>query len=134
MTSRKRRKLVPERISTNTKKRLAYPRRHTALMHCRPRRRSSPAARSSMRALQPQLLYDVRARIMERHRPVHLAPDELVHEGRLGIADVVGRAVRHHHALRHEIDVIDDLQRFLHVVRYQYRRGPESVVQMPDEI
>ena len=71
---------------------------------------------------------------MERHRAVGLAVDELAHE-RIGRrAHLVGRALRDDPAFGHEIEVVDDLQRFVHVVRDDDRRDAERVVQLADQL
>src|SRR4051812_21409804 len=108
-------------------KRLAYPSRQIASTTPLPRRRRM-RARSAMRG--PEELAAVGRRgIMERDGTVRLAVDELPQEWLVRCVDFGRRAVRDHAALRHEVDIVDDLQRLDDVVRDDDRRCAERVVQ-----
>lgn len=56
---------------------------------------------------------------MKRHRAIHFAMNELMDEWRSRLAYLFRRAMRDNFTIRQKIDMINDLQRFLHIVRYQ---------------
>jgi len=68
-----------------------------------------------------------RCRIVERHRAVGLAMHELVHKRQTGGTHFIRRSLGDNHALRDEIDVIDDFQRLVHVMRDDDRGQPQRI-------
>src|SRR3989338_3043290 len=72
--------------------------------------------------------------IVERHRPIDLAPHELVNVGQLGGLDVFRRAFRDYYAFRHEIDIIDDLQRLMNVVSNHDGTDAQGIVEPADKL
>src|SRR6478609_3424085 len=105
-----RRNAAGELSSTATKKRLAKPSRVTVFSVPRPTRRRPPAIASSATG---ELLEERRGGIVERHRPVRRAIDELADERVARRAHDVRRALGDDAAVGHEVDVVDDLERFV---------------------
>ena len=94
------------------------PMRHTALIERCPTTLIVFENGIMMSGSQIQILAVITAGIMERHRAIHLAMHKLMHKILVRSANFIGRSFRHDHAIRHEIDIIHDLQRLLHIVRH----------------
>ncbi len=75
----------------------------------------------------------VGCRVVERHRPVGQAIDELVHDRRRVVAQVGGRAARDHLAFRKNEARVGDLRDFPHVVRHHDAGDAEGVVERANE-
>src|SRR5574340_1177029 len=113
MVRPKRRNAVPECSSITRKKRAAKPMRPTLWIVLLPR---FSIVCLSTQPSEPQVVRIGRRRIVERHRAVRLAMHELVHVGQPRGADFLSRTLGDDHAFRDEIHVVDNLQRFLHVM------------------
>src|SRR4029434_9190278 len=71
---------------------------------------------------------------VERDRAVRLAVDELPHERVTGRAHFGRSALPDDLAGGHEVHVIDDLERFVDVMRDDHGRDAERVVGLSDEL
>ncbi len=69
-----------------------------------------------------------------RHRPVRLAVDELAERRESRRAHFVGRALKFDLSGGHVIDVVDQFERFGHVVSHDDRGCTEGVVEPPDQL
>src|ERR1019366_10472693 len=67
--------------------------------------------------------------IVERHRPIRCAIEKLAHEGILGDAHFRAGSFSGNHAVRDQVNVIDDLHGFNRIVRDNYRSCSERVVE-----
>src|SRR3989338_1838053 len=105
------------------KKRVATPMRHTALTVRWPIPLIALTA-GIVSALQIQVLAVITAGIMEWHGAVHLAIHQLVHKFFIGSADFVRRSFSLDYAVGHEINIVHDLQRLLHIMRDDDRGRP----------
>src|SRR5258706_6743582 len=81
-----------------------------------------------------ELLAEIPAWILECDRPIRLAPDKLMHEGIVRGAHLLRRAVRNHDAFGQVINVVDDVERLLHVVRNYDRGRAERVVELAHQV
>src|SRR5437016_5275590 len=116
--------------------RLAKPSRHTWEVTPAPRR-SSRWRRAATICMSGGGRLEIGAvvgrGVVERHRALGFAVDELVDEGLGARADLGGRALGDDAARRHEVDVVDHAERILHVVRDDDRGGAERIVQLADQ-
>src|SRR5664279_6250088 len=73
--------------------------------------------------------------IVETHRPIGLATNELPHFRILGFGQLIRLAVRLSLALRrHQVSIVADRETLLDVVRDEDRSRARGVVQRPDEV
>src|ERR1051325_4321421 len=104
MTSRKRERLVPDEASTSAKNRVIEPTRQMPLMTLRPSRAMGRAISTIGGPLREADVDVVRTRgIVERHGTFGFPVDELLHERRRGLADLVGGAFAHDLPVGYEI-------------------------------
>src|SRR5437763_13590697 len=94
------------------------------------RRITNATASAGMR----EFLRDGLRRIVESDWTIRRAVDELPNERILRRADLVGRTFRDDASVRDKVDVIDDLQRFVNVVRDDDRCDTERIVQLADQL
>src|SRR6266511_5335781 len=121
--------------STASRKRLTKPSLLAAPVTAPPMRRSHCAIPAVSSAdIGEQFLAITRGRIMERNRPIGSAIDELPDERIVRCVHLLWRTGRDDATLRDEIEVIDDLERFVDVVGHDDRRDGEHVVQPTDEL
>src|SRR5581483_2593269 len=131
-TSRRaRRNVRPGRTITSQEKRAADPIAHTPSMLSRPTSRMPLASGSSMSARQPEIRIVGLRGIMETHRSVDFAVDELAHERLVRFHDLPWRPLRHDFPARNEVNVVDDFERRFDVVRHDDRGRAERVVEPP---
>src|SRR5207248_11462959 len=71
---------------------------------------------------------------MQRDRPIGLAIDELAKRRKSRRTHLVGGALKFDLSYGHVVDVIDQLDRFGHVVSYDDRSRAERVVEPPDQL
>src|SRR5688572_18232282 len=90
--------------------------------------------RSAVSMLEPQILGEASAGILERHGPIDFPMDELAHERLGGSAHFLGGSVSHDAPVRDVINKIDELERLLYVMRDDDRSRAERVVEPPDEV
>src|SRR3990172_8600592 len=104
MVSEKRRNAIAEASTTMARNRLAYPRRQMASITSAPSRRRILAISAML--FRQQFRPIGGRRIVERHRAVGFAIDELVHIRDGGVTHFVGRPVCDHSPLRYKINVV----------------------------
>src|SRR5450756_125678 len=81
---------------------------------------------------QIQILAVVTAGVMEWHRAVHFSMHELMHKIPVRCPNLIGCSFRHDHPVRHEVDIVHDLQGLLHIMGDHYRGRTQRVIQAPD--
>ena len=125
---------MPELRSVNSRKRVANPSRSTTAIARAAQVFEKIDHRGHCASMRVQIARVGVGRIVERHRTVRLAVDELMHERLVRGAHLVRSSLGNDHAVGHEIDVIHDFQRLGHVVRDDDGSGAEGIVQAPDQL
>src|SRR5437899_12048893 len=117
------------------RKRLANPSRLMEPVTAPPRRRRMCATPFRTSLDMSEKLRAIWTRwIVERHRAIGCAIDELAHERVGRCPHRIGRALRDDPSFRHEVEIVDDSQRFVHIVRDHDRGRAQRIVEPTYEL
>src|SRR5690606_271579 len=130
ITSPGRRRQIPDASNIWTKNRAASPRLIRLPVTVAPRRRITAAAKVALALISGVSQHGVVVRrgIVESHRAIGLGVDKLAHIGVVGAVDLVHGALGDHHALGHQVHIVNYFQGFLDIVGDHDGGGPQGVV------